>query len=167
MDAVVQCQRGRLHRRRLDPRVLVVQQVITNQVALHREDADFDVRGVLLLESLVVPDHLVHVEGDLLFRLVAHDFGDFLGFHRGELAEAGQGVLARHAHHDRGVGNVVAGKEGLQRRGDQRLVVRVGLRKDLLVLDEIHREQFELPLRPRTELERFEGTLADVESPNR
>jgi len=137
---VVHGQRGRLYRDRLDRRLLEMQQVLANQLPLHGEDPDLQVRKPLLLECLVVPDHLIQVERNLLIGFIPDNVRNPLRRHRRQLGEPGQGMLARDVDHDLVLGDVAAREKLLERTADQGGSIRVRLRENLCVLDVIHVE---------------------------
>ncbi len=73
---------------------------LCDELFFHREDADFDIGGFGGLEGVVVPVDLVQREGDLLDGFKLDDLGNFFGFDRGELDEAGEGGGAGDADED-------------------------------------------------------------------
>ena len=104
---VVQRQRRELHDVDLDARLLEGLQGAEHGVALHGEQADLGLQGEALFlaaaaHPLVVPDHVVQVEGDLLPGLVADDVGDLLGLDRRQLDEPRQARSARKPKSPRG-----------------------------------------------------------------
>ena len=77
-DVVVERQRGQLHDVDFDARLDERLERAEHGVALHGEEADLGLQHEALLlapaaHPLVVPDHVVQVEGDLLPGLVADD----------------------------------------------------------------------------------------------
>ena len=80
---VVEHQRRQLHDVDLDALLQERLQRPKHRVALHGEQADLRLQREALLHAaaahpLVVPDHVVQVEGDLLPGFVADDVGDLL-----------------------------------------------------------------------------------------
>ena len=137
---VVQHQRRKLDDVDLDAGLEERLQGAEDGVALHGEQADLRLQGEpLLLASaahpLVVPDHVVQVEGDLLPGFVADDVGDLLGLDRRQLDEPRQARLPRHGDRHPVAQHRVPREELLQGIADQLGRVGAGLAEDLGVLD--------------------------------
>ena len=144
--------------------------MLADQVLADRENTHFDVRRALAGEDLVVPDHVLHVERDLLAGLVAHQVVDLLRVllqvDRRHLAKPRERLLPRHADDEAVVLPLVAGSELLQGRGNQLVAVGVGLREDFGVFDDVEGDGLELAVRGGPQLEGLQRTLPDVDAPH-
>ena len=140
--------------------------MLAYQFAFHCEDADLQVRRIILLKRLVIPDHFVHVERDLLIGLVSNNVRDALGGDGRQLRETRQGVLAGHAHHHKILGNVIVRQEPLQGAVDQFHAIGVRLSEYLGVLDEIVRHELNLAVAGQAKFDGLEGAAPEVNAPN-
>ena len=169
---VVQRQRRELHVVDFDARTLERLDSAEDGVALHGEQADFRLqREAFFLAAaahpLVVPDHVVQIEGDLLAGFVADDVGDLLGFHRRQLDEPRQAALAGNRNRHPVAVHLVAREELPQRVGDQFGGVGVRLAEDLRILDEVECLDYDLVgVVAGTAAQCLQRTLPDVDSPH-
>jgi hypothetical protein len=90
IHGVVNRQRIHLHDLHVQIDIGEVLDVRVDQLAAHREDADFNIRRCGRLKKLVAPLHVVQGEGNLLDGLEADDLGNLLGLDRRQLDEAGK-----------------------------------------------------------------------------
>ncbi len=101
-DVIVERQRRQLDDFDLDPRRPIRLQRAEHLFALHRKQANFRLQRKSLdllattTKRLVVPDHVVEVEGNLLTGLIADNLGNLLGLDRRQLDEPRQPILPRH-----------------------------------------------------------------------
>ena len=142
-------------------------------VPLHREDAHFGFQDKAFHfhpagDLLVVPDHVVQVEGDLLPGLVLDDVRDPLGLDRRQLDEPGQAALARHRNGHPIAANTVPRLELRQGVADQLLRVGARLGENLGILDVVERLGDDLiRVTVQTASHRLQRRIADVNSPDR
>ena len=109
-------------------------------VAFHGEQADLGFQGETFLfasaaHALVIPDHVVQVEGNLLPRFVADDVGDFLGLDRRQLDEPRQAGLARNRNRYPITLHRIARKKLLERIADQLGGIGARLTENFRILD--------------------------------
>ncbi len=147
---VVQGQGRQLHDIDRDAHAIERLQGPQHLVALDGEQADLGLqRKPLFLHAaahaLVVPDHIVQIEGDLLPGLVPDDIGDFLGLDRGQADEARQAALPGDRNGHPRPPHAVARQELGEGLVDQFGRVGARLVEELGVLDEIEGLGHKLP----------------------
>src|ERR1019366_1812612 len=129
------------------------------------KDANLNFGGLVVLEKLVAPFDIVQGEGDLLDGFEADDFGDFFGFDRGELDEAGERLLAADTDTDLSFFDPGMTLDEIVEGGlDEGFAVVPGGGEDGFVLDD-----FKIidagALGGRDELDGLEGAVTDIDAP--
>ena len=169
-NEVVDAERRQLDNVQLDSRVLERLDGAEHLFAFHREQADlgFEREAVhfgAAAHLLVVPDHVVQIERDLLARLVFHNVRNLLGVDRGRLEELGQPALTGNRNGHLVALHVVSAQKLLQRVAHQLLWVRFRLTQDLGVFDIVERigDHFVAVARATQRLER---ALPDINPPH-
>ncbi len=161
---VVNRQRIHLHDLHVQVDVREVLDVGVDQLAPHREDADFDIRRFGRLEKLVAPFHVIQRKGNLLDGFEPDDLGNFLRLNRRELDEAGEAGDAADADRgDSALGDMPL-DEIRQGRLDERFFIIAGIGKDVFVLDDLEVVDAKSAI-PADELDCLQGAIADVDSP--
>ena len=100
LHAVVDGQRAHLHDLHVHFHIGELLDVGIHQFLAHREDTDFNIRRLGILEKLIAPLDIFQRKGDLLNRFKLHDFRDFFRFHRRQFNEAGKAGLPAGADAD-------------------------------------------------------------------
>ena len=166
LHAVVDGQGAHLHDLHVHFHIGELLNVGVHQFFAHREDADFHIRRLRILEKLVAPLDIFQREGNLLNGFEFDDFGDFLRFDRGQFDEAREARLPADADaDDAALGRMPLGKTG-ESRLNQALFVIPGGGENLLVFDDFN------IIDPKAislanEFDGFEGAVADIDSPCR
>ena len=115
---------------------------VVNQFAFHGKQAHLGLQHETAFlhtttHGLIIPDHIVQVEGDLLPRFVADNLSHLAAFHRWQLDKLGQRTLARNTDRNQIPVDLVPLKKRFHRLANQFFRDRVGLTENFRVSDVI------------------------------
>ena len=169
-DKVAQGQGRHLHHMDFDFHVPKMLQRPIDHVALHREQTDLRLHGEAVRhlagdDLLIIPNHFLQREGDLLLGLEADDVGDFLFLDRRQLDEACQAALTGYADRYHVAAEGIARQEFFQGLAHQLVGIGIGLAQDLRMLDVIEGGGRRLTVDIH-EANGLESTLTHVNAPN-
>ena len=141
-DEVENRQRCKLHAIQLDAHRLQRSNRTVDRFLLHREQTDFGVErdpvDLGTTHLLIVPDHVIQLERDLLLRFILDDVRNLLRIHWRWLEKTSQPSLARYRHRYLVALNLISREELLDRVPNQLLrVSSIWLTQDFRVLDVI------------------------------
>ena len=147
-------------------------QRLVDLISLHGKQTHFGfhqktVNLTRTTHHLVVPDHVIQGERDLLSSFEADDLRQPFHVDGRRLKESRQTVLAGNRDRHPVAADLIASQKLCQRLADQLLGIRIGLAQNLRVFDVVERRRHQhAVLRVVLTAHGLERTVTDIDAPN-